>query len=75
MLFSKKYVIPSLQISNSKLFLISLRVTSSTNPLFMLQAYPDPVRVVSVGVLVEDLLKNPDGDGAMSTPVEFCGGT
>ncbi|VDD95294.1 unnamed protein product [Enterobius vermicularis] len=39
------------------------------------EAYPDPVRVVSVGVLVEDLLKNPDGDGAMSTPVEFCGGT
>lgn len=41
----------------------------------MLQAYPDPVRVVSVGVRVEDLLANPSSDLGMNTAVEFCGGT
>ncbi|KAJ8726295.1 hypothetical protein PYW07_000993 [Mythimna separata] len=37
--------------------------------------YPDPVRVVSVGVPVEELEKNPDGPTAYETSVEFCGGS
>lgn len=39
------------------------------------EAYPDPVRVVSVGEPVEDLEKNPDSEASLLTSVEFCGGT
>ncbi|KAG6446232.1 alanine--tRNA ligase, cytoplasmic [Manduca sexta] len=37
--------------------------------------YPDPVRVVSVGIPVEELVKNPDGPTGYETSVEFCGGS
>ncbi|XP_076283267.1 alanine--tRNA ligase, cytoplasmic isoform X1 [Lasioglossum baleicum] len=39
------------------------------------ETYPDPVRIVSIGVPVEDLEKDPLGPYAMHTSVEFCGGT
>ncbi|GAB6030509.1 hypothetical protein CHUAL_007371 [Chamberlinius hualienensis] len=39
------------------------------------ETYPDPVRVVSIGISVEDLLNNPSGSGGNETSVEFCGGT
>ncbi|CAD7080272.1 unnamed protein product [Hermetia illucens] len=39
------------------------------------EVYPDPVRVISFGVPVEDLEKNPQGDAGEKTSVEFCGGT
>ncbi|XP_012347711.1 alanine--tRNA ligase, cytoplasmic isoform X2 [Apis florea] len=39
------------------------------------ETYPDPVRVVSIGIPVEDLEKNPLSSGALKTSVEFCGGT
>ncbi|XP_050360511.1 alanine--tRNA ligase, cytoplasmic [Nymphalis io] len=37
--------------------------------------YPDPVRVVSVGISVEELEKNPDASTGFETSVEFCGGS
>jgi len=37
--------------------------------------YPDPVRVVSIGVPVDQLLKDPTGSGAVKNSVELCGGT
>ncbi|KAK6044600.1 alanine--tRNA ligase, partial [Cooperia oncophora] len=36
--------------------------------------YPDPVRVVCVGVPVEELLSNPKSGAGLKTTVEFCGG-
>lgn len=39
------------------------------------EVYPDPVRVLSIGIPVEDLVADPAGPGAVMTSVEFCGGT
>ncbi len=39
------------------------------------ETYPDPVRVVSVGVEVEELLKNIKDPKWRKVSVEFCGGT
>eukprot|EP00048_Salpingoeca_helianthica_P014617 m.222602 g.222602 ORF g.222602 m.222602 type:complete len:947 (-) comp16065_c0_seq1:230-3070(-) len=39
------------------------------------EAYPNPVRVVSVGTEVSYLLANPTGPESLQSSVEFCGGT
>jgi len=39
------------------------------------EIYPDPVRVVSVGPSVPDLLANPLYDNWLKSSIEFCGGT
>ncbi|KAL4446750.1 hypothetical protein ABPG77_007994 [Micractinium sp. CCAP 211/92] len=39
------------------------------------EVYPDPVRVVSVGKPVEELVAAPDDQGNLAFPIEFCGGT
>lgn len=39
------------------------------------EVYPDPVRIVSVGVPVSELVAKPSGIAGLKTSVEFCGGT
>uniref|UniRef100_A0A2M4BC94 Alanine--tRNA ligase n=1 Tax=Anopheles marajoara TaxID=58244 RepID=A0A2M4BC94_9DIPT len=39
------------------------------------EVYPDPVRVISFGVPVEQLAADPTSDAGVLNSVEFCGGT
>ena len=39
------------------------------------EQYPDPVRVVSIGATVDELINDPNNEKWYSCSVEFCGGT
>lgn len=58
----------------SDFFACRLSSLSLTHSLSLSQVYPDPVRVVSIGRKVEDLLANPENKEWLSVSAELCGG-
>ena len=52
-----------------------LKVAGSVQGAVFGETYPDPVRVVSVGPKIDDLLTDKTTPWGMQNSVEFCGGT
>ena len=57
-----------------KNFMLFTRSMISDISLFMMQVYPDPVRVVAIGKNVDELLADPDNENWLSISSELCGG-
>lgn len=63
------------RLSLCLIFMLFMRnMISNIFPVFMMQVYPDPVRVVAIGKNVEELLADPDNESWLSISSELCGG-
>ena len=71
---STKYIRQNMQVYAKDVPLGTAREIEGVRAVFG-ETYPDPVRVVSVGVPVDDLLKNVKDPKWRGVSVEFCGGT
>lgn len=71
---STKYIRQNFQVYSKEVPLATAREINGLRAVFG-ETYPDPVRVVSVGVEVEELLKNVKDPEWAKVSVEFCGGT
>ena len=71
---STKYIRQNTEVYAKDVPLATAREITGVRAVFG-ETYPDPVRVVSVGVPVEDLLAEPKNEQWAKVSVEFCGGT
>jgi len=71
---STKYIRQNTEVYAKDVPLATAREITGVRAVFG-ETYPDPVRVVSVGVPVEDLLAEPKNGQWAKVSVEFCGGT
>ena len=71
---STKYIRQKLLVYTKDVPLATAREIVGVRAVFG-ETYPDPVRVVSVGVEVEELLQNVKDPKWKEVSVEFCGGT
>ena len=71
---STKYIRQNVEVYSKDVPLATAREINGLRAVFG-ETYPDPVRVVSVGVPVEDLLSNVKDEKWRDVSVEFCGGT
>ncbi|ETI25902.1 alanyl-tRNA synthetase [Cladophialophora carrionii CBS 160.54] len=71
---STDYIRQNCQVYAKEVPLVIAREIAGVRAVFG-ETYPDPVRVVSVGVDVDDILKNVRDKGWEKVSIEFCGGT
>jgi alanyl-tRNA synthetase len=71
---STGYIRQNLEVYASDVPLLTARQIVGVRAVFG-ETYPDPVRVVSVGVPIEDLLRDVKNKDWEKVSIEFCGGT
>lgn len=71
---STDYIRQNCDVYSQEVPLATARQISGVRAVFG-ETYPDPVRVVSVGVEVEEILKNVEDPRWLEVSIEFCGGT
>ena len=71
---STEYIRQNCQVYAKDVPLVVAREIAGVRAVFG-ETYPDPVRVVSVGVDVDDILKNVKDSSWEKVSIEFCGGT
>ncbi|VAI11849.1 unnamed protein product [Triticum turgidum subsp. durum] len=70
----KKQIEDELEVSAQEIKLADAKRINGLRAVFG-EIYPDPVRVVSIGRKVEDVLANPESKEWLSISTELCGGT
>ncbi|HWB19239.1 MAG TPA: alanine--tRNA ligase, partial [Phycisphaerales bacterium] len=67
-------IVSNQQVYDAEVPLTTAKTFNGVRAVFG-ERYPDPVRVVSIGVKVTDLLANPANPAWRAHSIEFCGGT
>lgn len=71
---SNKYIRQNGEVYSKEVPLAAAREISGVRAVFG-ETYPDPVRVVSVGISVETMLEDAQNPEWRNVSIEFCGGT
>lgn len=71
---SNEYIKENKQVYAQEVDLATAKEINGVRAVFG-ETYPDPVRVVSIGVSIQDLLKTPNNPEWHKVSIEFCGGT